>query len=153
MRQVRSVRKLEAIVAAGMEIAAAKGLQNVTLNLIAERLGVSKSGVFVRVGSLENLQILLMNEYQRAFDYAVLTPAQAEPPGLARLNAIVSRCVQNGHELSAMVSSQYAINAIASQHRQLSEELRTRLIESVMVWRRAIERCVEQALDGRSHVA
>ena len=45
-----------AIVDAALDMAAAQGLESLSLGQVAKRLGISKSGVFSRVGSREALQ-------------------------------------------------------------------------------------------------
>lgn len=150
-KREKSEQTLAAIVAAGMEIAVHKGLQNVTLNSIAQKLGISKSGVFVRVGSLESLQILVLEEYERAFALAVFMPTLSEPPGLPRLNAIVHRWVHHGNELTALISSHYAVNTFDDDPDAHPDPLRTRLVDGMMNWRQTIERTAKQALE-RGHL-
>ena len=104
-KREKSEQTLAAIVAAGMDIAVNTGLQNLTLNSIAQKLGISKSGVFVRVGSLESLQILVLDEYERVFALTVFMPTLSEPAGLPRLNAIVHRWVHHGNELTALIAT------------------------------------------------
>ena len=52
-----------AIVGAAMTLALAEGLEAITLQAVASRLGLSKSGVFSRVGSREALQKAVIEEY------------------------------------------------------------------------------------------
>jgi len=42
-----------AIVDTALDMAAAQGMESLSLGQVAKRLGISKSGVFSRVGSLE----------------------------------------------------------------------------------------------------
>src|SRR3954463_14996742 len=55
-RTERSGLTLAAIVDVGLQMAAADGLESLTIGEVARRLGLSKSGVFSRVGSREALQ-------------------------------------------------------------------------------------------------
>jgi AcrR family transcriptional regulator len=134
-RRDKSEQTLAAIVAAGMDIAVHQGLQSVTLNAIAQKLNISKSGVFVRVGSLEALQVLILDEYERIFALTVFMPTLSEPAGLPRLNAIVHRWVHHGNELTALIP----------------DALRTRLVNGMMAWRQTLERTVQQAIE-RGHL-
>lgn len=150
-KREKSEQTLAAIVAAGMDIAVSQGLQNLTLNAIAQKLNISKSGVFVRVGSLENLQILVLDEYERIFALTVFMPTLSEPAGLPRLNAIVDRWVHHGNELTALIASHYAVNTFDNDPDAHPDALRTRLISGMMAWRQTLERTVKQALD-RGHL-
>ncbi|HET7792080.1 MAG TPA: TetR/AcrR family transcriptional regulator [Rhizobacter sp.] len=146
-KREKSEQTLAAIVAAGMDIAVNQGLQKLTLNSIAQKLGISKSGVFVRVGSLESLQILVLDEYERIFALTVFMPTLSEPAGLPRLNAIVHRWVHHGNELTALIASHYAVNTFDNDPDAHPDALRTRLVNGMMAWRQTLERTVKQALD------
>lgn len=146
-KREKSEQTLAAIVAAGMDIAVNQGLQKLTLNSIAQKLGISKSGVFVRVGSLESLQILVLDEYERIFALTVFMPTLSEPAGLPRLNAIVHRWVHHGNELTALIASHYAVNTYDNDPDAHPDALRTRLVNGMMAWRHTLERTVKQALD------
>src|SRR5256885_912408 len=70
-------------------MAAQEGLESLTIGEVAKRLGLSKSGVFSRVGSREALQIAVIQEYDRRLLQDVFVPAMREPHGLPRLKAIM----------------------------------------------------------------
>ena len=55
-RTERSGLTLAAIVDVALRMAAADGLESLTIGEVAKRLGLSKSGVFSRIGSREALQ-------------------------------------------------------------------------------------------------
>ncbi len=65
------------------------GLSGVTIGALAERAGMSKSGLFAHFGSKEELQLGLLDQTARVFDETVLAPAMAAPEGLLRLRAQV----------------------------------------------------------------
>ena len=56
-----------AIVGAGLNLVATEGLEALTLQAVADRVGLSKSGVFSRVGSREALQKAVIEEFGRRF--------------------------------------------------------------------------------------
>ena len=65
------------------------GLSGVTLGVLADRAGMSKSGLFAHFRSKEELQIdLLQRAAQVAADY-VIKPALCAKEGLPRLDALV----------------------------------------------------------------
>ena len=78
----------ERILDAAQSIASREGLEGLTIGSIAERLKMSKSGVFAHFGSREDLQIAVIDDYARKFLDAVFFPALKLPRGLPRLKAM-----------------------------------------------------------------
>ena len=89
----KSELTLAAIVGAGIDIAGSEGLQAITLQAVADRIGLSKSGVFSRIGSREALQKAVIEEFGRRFIAEVFAPAMQKPKGLPRLDDIVQRWI------------------------------------------------------------
>lgn len=77
-----------AILDAALDIASRDGLEGLSIGQIADRLDMSKSGVFAHFGSREDLQIAVIDEYARRFMDAVFHPAIRQPRGLPRLTAM-----------------------------------------------------------------
>ncbi len=67
------------------------GLSGVTLGLLAEQTGISKSGLFAHFRSKEELQIALLRQMAETATAHVVLPALAAPEGLPRLEALVGR--------------------------------------------------------------
>ena len=80
-----------AIVDAALMMAQEIGLEGLTIGTVAEHSGLSKSGVFSRIRSREELQVAALKEYERRFTEQVVVPAMREPRGLARLRAVWQR--------------------------------------------------------------
>ncbi len=80
-----------AIVDAALTMAQEGGLESLTIGTVADRAGLSKSGVFSRVGSREELQVAALKEYERRFVEAVVMPSLREPRGLPRLRMLVAK--------------------------------------------------------------
>jgi AcrR family transcriptional regulator len=78
-----------AIVDAALELAADNGLDTLAINDVAQKLGMSKSGVFSRVGSREALQLAVLQEYADRVTREVFVPAMREPRGLPRLDGFM----------------------------------------------------------------
>jgi AcrR family transcriptional regulator len=78
----------ERILDAAQAIASREGLEGLTIGGIAERLDMSKSGVFAHFGSREDLQIAVIDDYARKFLDAVFLPALKNARGLPRLKAM-----------------------------------------------------------------
>ena len=77
-----------AILDTALDLAARDGLEGLTIGLIAERMRMSKSGVFAHFGSREDLQLATLHEYHHRFEAEVFTPALRKPRGLPRLEAM-----------------------------------------------------------------
>src|SRR5687768_1739107 len=97
----RSELTRAAIIGAALDLAAAEGLESITLQAVADRIGLSKSGVFSRVGSRETLQMAVIEEFGRRFIDDVFVPAMQKPKGLPRLDTIVQRWIVRTRDVEA----------------------------------------------------
>jgi AcrR family transcriptional regulator len=141
----RSGLTLTAILDTAIEMAAAEGLESLTIGEVAKRLGLSKSGVFSRVGSREALQIAVIEEYDRRFLQDVFVPAMREPRGLPRLNAIMRLWLQRARDVEIRQGCIYCAGAFEFDDRD--GPLRDKLLEGIQGWRTALKRTVIQAID------
>lgn len=135
-----------AIVGAAMDLALAEGLEAITLQAIASRLALSKSGVFSRVGSREALQKAVIEEYGRRFLADVFVPAMQKPKGLARLTDIVERWIARTRDVESETGCLYMAGAFEYDDRE--GELRELLLAEITRWRAALRRTVLQAVDS-----
>ncbi len=76
------------ILAAAVEQASARGFESLTIGSLAERTGLSKSGLFAHFGSKLDLQVAALDEAARQFTEQVFLPALKAPRGLKRLRAL-----------------------------------------------------------------
>ncbi|HEU5293646.1 MAG TPA: TetR/AcrR family transcriptional regulator [Burkholderiaceae bacterium] len=143
--QARSELTLAAVVDTALDMAAAEGLESLTIGEVARRLGLSKSGVFSRVGSREALQSAVLDEYDRRFVQDVFTPAMREPRGLPRLNAVMARWLDRARRVEVRQGCIYCAGAFEYDDRVGA--VRDLLLERVRRWRAALKRTVVQAID------
>jgi AcrR family transcriptional regulator len=134
-----------AIVGAGIDLASAEGLEAITLQAVADRIGLSKSGVFSRVGSREALQKAVIEEFGRRFLADVFVPAMQLPKGLPRLDAIVQRWIVRMRDVEAQTGCIYSAGAFELDDRE--GPLRDLLLGEITRWRAALRRTVLQAID------
>lgn len=73
---------------AAVDLASVVGLEGLTIGRLADRLGMSKSGLVGRFGSKQGLQLATLRRAGEMFRHVVYEPAAAAPPGLARLRAL-----------------------------------------------------------------
>ena len=135
-----------AIVGAALDLAAAEGLETLSLQAVADRIGLSKSGVFSRVGSREALQKAVIEEFGRRFLADVFLPAMQQPKGLARLNDIVRRWIVRTRDVEARQGCIYTAGAFELDDRD--GPLRDMLLGEVVRWRSALRRTVAQAIES-----
>lgn len=79
----------QAILGQALALASENGLSGLSIGLLAERSGLSKSGLFAHFGSKEELQLAVIREAQERFAEVVVRPALKERRGLARLRAML----------------------------------------------------------------
>jgi AcrR family transcriptional regulator len=73
---------------AAVELASVVGLEGLTIGRLADKLGMSKSGLVGRFGTKEQLQLAALELAADVFRRAVYDPAAGQRAGLRRLNAI-----------------------------------------------------------------
>jgi len=144
-RTAKSELTRAAIVGAALDLASELGLEAITLQAVADRLGLSKSGVFSRVGSREALQHAVIDEYDRRFLTDVFLPAMQAPKGLPRLNAMIRRWIERTRIVEAHTGCIYVAGAFELDDRE--GHLRDQLLKGVLGWRAALRRVVTQAME------
>lgn len=133
-----------AIVAAALELASQLGLEGLTIGGLAERMAMSKSGVFAHFGSREELQIAVLKEYERRFAAEVLMPALQQERGLARLRAM---CL-NWLERTAQEAERGCLYiAGATEYDDRPGAVRDVLVAMVRAWQRELTRAIRQAIE------
>lgn len=80
-----------AILEAALLQASESGFESLTIGALAERTGLSKSGLFAHFGSREELQLAAIESAAQRFVEAVFRPALRAPRGLPRLRALFER--------------------------------------------------------------
>ncbi|MBI3367511.1 MAG: TetR/AcrR family transcriptional regulator [Burkholderiales bacterium] len=150
-RTERSGLTLATIVDTAVQMAAAGGLESLTIGDVAKQLGLSKSGVFSRVGSREALQCAVVDEYDRRFLQEVFMPAMREPRGLPRLNAIMRLWLERARNVEIRQGCIYCAGSFEYDDRD--GPVRDRLLDGVQRWRAALRRTVLQAIDQGDLVA
>ncbi len=78
------------IVDEALALASQVGLEGLSIGSLAERLDLSKSGLFAHFGSKEGLQLLTLKRAQALFRERVFSPAMDHPRGLPRLRSLLS---------------------------------------------------------------
>lgn len=140
----KSESTLATIVDTSLYMAACQGIGKLSLGEVAKRIGISKSGVFARVGSLQALQGAVLDEYDRRFLADVLQPALDLPKGLPRLNAQVAAWIKRASDIRPGAACLYTAGAF--EFDDLDAPLRDRLQQGVLRWRASLRQTVNQAI-------
>jgi AcrR family transcriptional regulator len=133
------------ILAAAYDMAAAEGLGKVSLGELAKRTGISKSGIFSRVGSLEALQSAVLDEYDRRFGEEVFLPSLEAPRGLPRLTVQVELWLKKIGNETARGGCLYTAGAF--EFDDVPGLLRDRIEAGVNRWRASMRKTVLQAME------
>src|SRR5437773_2265693 len=83
-----AARTHDAIIDRAVELASTDGLEGLTIGRLASDLRMSKAGVIGHFGSKEELQLATLEEAIARWTDLVWRPAEDQPPGLPRLQAI-----------------------------------------------------------------
>jgi AcrR family transcriptional regulator len=87
-RKLRGRRTRQAILLHAAKVGSAEGLEAVSLQRLADDLGISKSGLFAHFGSKEELHMATIDAAAQIFTDEVIRPALATPRGTARVWAL-----------------------------------------------------------------
>ncbi|MDZ5458775.1 TetR/AcrR family transcriptional regulator [Azohydromonas lata] len=132
-----------AILEAALAHALHAGLEGLSIGLLAERTGMSKSGVFAHFGSREDLQIAVIHEYHRRFSAEVFEPALRQSRGLPRLRVLFENWLERvTAELAA--GCIYISGAVEFDDRPGA--VRDALVAMVGGWHAALERAIALAV-------
>lgn len=134
-----------AIVDAALTMAQEGGLESLTIGTVAERTGLSKSGVFSRIGSREELQLAALKEYERRFVEAVVMPSLREPRGLPRLRSLVAKWAEWGHSGLGRDGCLFISGAVEFDDRP--GPVRDAVVAKLAELRRHLVRSVRQAIE------
>lgn len=80
----------QAILDEALALSSQVGICGLSVGALADKAGMSKSGLFAHFGSKEEMQIAVIRESQQRFVDTVVRPALKEPRGIARLRAFLA---------------------------------------------------------------
>lgn len=82
-------RTRQTILDAAVAMACEAGFESLSIGALADRVGMSKSGLFAHFGSREDLQIAAIEAAAARFTELVFLPALKAPRGVGRLEALL----------------------------------------------------------------
>jgi AcrR family transcriptional regulator len=132
------------ILAAAVEQASASGFESLTIGSLAERTGLSKSGLFAHFGSKLDLQIAALDEAARQFTETVFLPALKAPRGLKRLRALFENWL--AWPLHAKLPGGCPVDAATREYHHRPGAMRDAALERQRHVEREVRRTVELAV-------
>jgi AcrR family transcriptional regulator len=133
-----------AILDVALDLASRDGLEGLTIGLLADKMNMSKSGVFAHFGSREDLQIEVVKLYHHHFEQEVFYPSVKEPRGLPRLQAMFGGWVRR---VSMEIASGCIYISGAVEYDDRPGPIREELVSMVRAWQGALLRCVQQSIE------
>ncbi|MEU4790478.1 TetR/AcrR family transcriptional regulator [Micromonospora tulbaghiae] len=144
-RVARGDRTRTAVLDTAVALATEVGLHGLSLAQLADRLEVSKSGLFAHWRSKEALQLATVDRAVAQWQERILAPALHAPPGVRRLRALhgaridfyAARVLPGG---CFFANTEFEYNARPGP-------VRDRLAEAFGRWTALLERLVQEAVD------
>lgn len=144
---VKFMRKGEltraAILDVALDLSSRDGLEGLTIGLLADKMNMSKSGVFAHFGSREDLQMEVLKLYHHRFEQEVFFPSMKEPRGIQRLQSMFARWVKR---VSVEIASGCIYISGAVEYDDRPGPIREALVAMVQAWQGALLRCVQQSI-------
>lgn len=134
----------QAILDCALRLSGRVGLEGLSIGVLADRMEMSKSGVFAHFGSREELQISVIRHYHALFEAEVFFPALEQPRGLPRLHEMFGRWVQ---QVSREVETGCIYISGAVEFDDRPGPVRDALVAMVRAWRDALQRSVQLAVE------
>jgi AcrR family transcriptional regulator len=142
-----AVTTRERILAQGIALMSQAGLTGVTLGVLADQVGMSKSGLFAHFHSKEEVQIGLLRHMAEFAKEHVVVPAMRSEQGLARLKALVHRWF--GWAQRAGLPGGCPVAAGLFEFDDVEGAVRNQVLAMESEWRGLLKRLVQDAIDRR----
>jgi AcrR family transcriptional regulator len=134
----------------GLDLVSATGLSGVTVGLLADRMGMSKSGLFAHFGSKEKMQIDLLRQMGQVSRETVVMPSMHAAEGLPRLKALVNNWL--GWTARAGLAGGCPVAAAMFELDDLDGPVRAHVLAMEREWTGLIKHLVAQAIE-HGHLA
>lgn len=135
----------ERILQHGLDLLSETGLSGVTLGVLAEQVGMSKSGLFAHFRSKEEVQIALLQQTTEIAALHVVAPAMSHAEGLPRLRALVQHWF--GWTTRAGLRGGCPIAAAMFELDDMEGPVREKVLALEAEWRSLLIGLVQQAID------
>jgi len=128
----------------GLALMSQSGLGGVTLGVLAEQVGMSKSGLFAHFRSKEDVQIELLSHMAEFASAHVIEPSMKGAEGLPRLRALVRNWF--GWAQRAGLPGGCPVAAGLFEFDDVEGRVRNKILEMEGLWRRLLTELVQRAV-------
>jgi AcrR family transcriptional regulator len=135
----------ERILHQGLALMSESGLSGVTLGVLAEQVGMSKSGLFAHFRSKEDVQIELLTHTAEFAQARVVAPSMKASEGLPRLRALIRNWF--GWAQRAGLPGGCPVAAGLFEFDDVEGRVRNKILEMEALWRRLLTDLVQRAVD------
>lgn len=142
-------QKHERILQEGLALLSQTGLQGITLGILAERVGMSKSGLFAHFRSKEAIQVELLQHITQFGAALIMEPLLSTEEGLPRLRALLDFWF--GWSERAGLPGGCPIAAALFEVDDMAGPVRDQVLLMEEEWRAFLCQMVEQAIE-RGHL-
>lgn len=137
----------ERILSQGLTLLAQQGFDGVTLGVLADRTGMSKSGLFAHFGSKEEVQLSLIEETLRIIDESFVAKAMQRPEGLPRVRALFHGWLSWSEKAGLKGGCPIAAGMFERDDLPEEDPVRQKLVEAERNWRHLLLETVKEAVD------
>jgi len=124
-------------------MASQSGLEGITVGVLADQVGMSKSGLFAHFGSKEQVQISLLEHHAELVAAHIIAPSMKEPEGLPRLKALVKNWL--GWTSRAGLPGGCSVAAGMFEFDDIEGPVRNKILEIETEWRDLLTKTVREA--------
>ena len=139
-----SASSRDRILQAGANLLSQGGFSGVTLGALAEKTGMSKSGLFAHFASKDQVQIALLERTAEIAREHVIAPAMKARKGLPRLKALIGNWL--GWSAKAGLAGGCAVAAGMFELDDREGPVRERLLVMEKAWRDLLANLVREAI-------
>jgi AcrR family transcriptional regulator len=136
----------ERILAGGLDLLTREGFAGVTLGLLADEAGMSKSGLFAHFGSKEEVQLGLLEKMTEVGAATFVGTAMAQPVGLPRLEAVFKGWLRWTEKAGLRGGCPVAAGMFELDDADLNDPIRQRLAFLEERWRALLRQLASEAV-------
>jgi AcrR family transcriptional regulator len=129
----------------GLALMSQSGLSGVTLGVLADQVGMSKSGLFAHFRSKEDVQVDLLTHMADFAQDRVVRPSMAAREGLPRLRALARNWF--GWAQRAGLPGGCPVAAGLFEFDDIEGRVRNKILEMEAAWRRLLTELVARAVE------
>lgn len=137
----------ERILTEGVDLLSRSGFAGVTLGVLSQKTGMSKSGLFAHFNSKDEVQLELLEETTRIGFISFVQPAMQNAPGLARLRAVVQGWLGWTERAGLAGGCPVASGMFELDDAPESNLIRQRLFSMEERWRGQLTQLVNEAIE------